>query len=80
MKRDVHLSEIPEAMTGRVKEKLNQIGTEVDKRIPEGWGFAVLVFPFGNADEDRTLMYVSNAERANIVEAFKEWIQKAGIN
>ncbi len=80
MKRQVHLVEIPEAMKEAVTGRMQVIGTAIASRIPDGWGFACLVFPFGGEDEDRTLMYVSNADRAQIVEAFQEWIQKAGIN
>lgn len=58
-----------------VKKRMTTIAKKVDDELPEGYGFCVLAFSFGNA-KDRQLMYVSNADRLDIVKAMEEWIAK----
>ncbi|MDE2667524.1 MAG: hypothetical protein OXI69_15395 [Acidobacteriota bacterium] len=40
------------------------------------WGFALLVFPFGDAAEPRVMDYVSNADRLNMRVLFKEQLAR----
>ena len=47
--------------------------------MPEGYGFVVLAFNFGEG-KDNEMMYVSNANRLDIVAAMKEWIKKTENN
>lgn len=58
-----------------VKKRMNTIAKKVDDELPEGYGFCVLAFSFGDA-EGRQLMYVSNADRLDIMKAMEEWIEK----
>lgn len=58
-----------------IKSKMQTIAKKVDDEIPEGFGFCVLVFPFGKT-EDGQMMYVSNADRLDIVKSMEEWIAK----
>lgn len=62
---------------GIVKGKLQRIAKKVDAELPEGFGFVVLAFKF---NEKGQLMYVSNADRADVVKAMEEWIIKTAKN
>lgn len=58
-----------------VKSKMQTIAKKVDEELPDGYGFCVLAFKFGVPDGN-DMMYVSNANRQDIVNAMKEWIEK----
>lgn len=60
-----------------VKGKLQGIAKKVDAELPEGFGFVVFAFKF---NEKGQLMYVSNADRADVVKAMEEWIIKTAKN
>ena len=61
-----------------VKAKLQMIAGKIASELPKGYGFCLLTFGFnGNGKE---LMYVSNANRGDIVEVMKEWIEKTKEN
>jgi len=62
-----------------VKKKMQVIAKKVDDELPEGYGFVVLVFNFGEG-KNNELMYVSNANRKDIVKAMKEFIEKTENN
>lgn len=55
---------------------MNDIGQAVNERIPDGFGFFVMVFPFEN--DDGRANYVSNGKREDVVNAMKEFIIRAG--
>ena len=63
----------------KVKSKMKIIAKKVDEELPKGYGFVVLAFNFGEG-KDNEMMHVSNADRLDIVEAMKEWIQKTENN
>jgi hypothetical protein len=77
--------ESEDAMTGpvkivpqeEVKRRLHDIAHAVDERLPAGYGFIVLAFPFGEGPEQR-LNYVANAERADCINMMKEFLLKCG--
>lgn len=48
-------------------------------RDKKKWGFAFLVFPFGEAPEGR-INYLSNAEREDMLVSMKEFIARAEGN
>lgn len=58
-----------------VKRRMNTIAKKIDDELPDGYGFCVLAFGFGDAD-GRQLMYASNADRLDIIKAMQEWIDK----
>lgn len=62
-----------------VKSKMQLIAKKVDEELPEGYGFVVLAFPFGESPNNE-LMYASNANRVDIVKVMEEWIIKTGNN
>ncbi len=62
-----------------VKSRMQKIGKCVDGLLPNGYGFAVLAFKFGE-EKGREMMYVSNSNREDIVKAMKEWIRKTENN
>ena len=66
-------------MNELVKGKMQKIARKVDEELPNGYGFVVLTFNFGEGI-DNEMMYVSNANRQDIVKAMKEWIEKTENN
>ena len=54
-----------------VKGKMKNIAQKVENELPNGFGFVVNTEP--NTSQ---MMYVSNADRQDIVKAMKEWIDK----
>ena len=56
-----------------VKKNLKNIADKIKEELPEGFGFALLTFEF---NKEGQLMYISNADRLDIVRAMKEWIEK----
>lgn len=54
-----------------VKRKLQGIAQKVKADLPKDFGFVVLAFKF---NEKGQLMYVSNADRLDVVKAMEEWI------
>lgn len=57
-----------------VEKLLNNIGHVLKDVMPEGWGFTVMMF-----DMDTTtgsMFYLSSAQRADMIEAMKEFIKK----
>ncbi len=59
-----------------IKSKLQSIAKNIDDELPEGFGFALLTFKFNVKPDTSEMMYVSNANREDIVKAMKEWIEK----
>lgn len=57
------------------EEALKNIGRMVKKEmLPEGYGFTLLVFPFG---EGGGMFYMSSAQRDTMIKAMKEFIENA---
>ena len=62
-----------------VKGKMQEIARKVKEELPENWGFVVLAFEFGDSN-DREMLYVSNANREDVVKAMEEFAQKTKSN
>lgn len=60
-----------------VKSKMQTIAKKVNDELPEGFGFVVLSFVFDNPGQ---MMYISNANRDDVVKAMEEFIQKTKNN
>lgn len=60
-----------------VKGKMQGIAKKVQDELPEGFGFVVLAFKF---NEKGQMMYVSNANREDVVQSMKEFIEKTQKN
>lgn len=57
-----------------VRARMQDIARDVSKHLPPGHGFFVLCFEFGKAG---ACEYVSNGQRAEIIEAMKEFIARS---
>ena len=62
-----------------VKGKMQGIARKVEEELPKNWGFVVLAFEFGDSN-DREMLYVSNANREDIVKAMEEFAHKTKGN
>lgn len=56
-------------------EATNGLARGIEAVLPEGWGFALLYFTFG---EGGTLGWISNANRQDAIKMLAEFIQKEG--
>lgn len=52
---------------------LNDIGQRLKAMMPEGYGFNLLLFTFG---EGGNMFYISNAQREDMIRAMQEFIAK----
>lgn len=57
-----------------VRADMQAMGRAVGSLLPEGWGFFVLCFKFG--DNDVKVQYVSNGAREEILRAMQEFIDR----
>jgi hypothetical protein len=53
-----------------VRFALNKIGRDIGALLPDGWGFALLVFTFGPGG---TMTWISNAQRPDMLQALQEF-------
>lgn len=54
---------------------MQEIAKEVQAKLPEGMGFMLMVYEFGDAP-DRRALYVSNSSRVDIMRAMVEILEK----
>jgi hypothetical protein len=66
-----------EVRNREIEELLRKIGNRIGDDMPTGYGFALLLFGFGDAGE---LFYISNAERPDICNVMREFIAKHDHN
>jgi hypothetical protein len=58
---------------------LNRTAGVLGRVLPAGWGFTVLLFEYNHGDEpgrDYAMSYISSAQRADMLKAMQEFIQK----
>ena len=60
------------------RDQMQEICREIDNRLPDGWGYVVLAFPFG--DKLGRLNYASNGDRRDVIKLLKEFLYKAKKN
>jgi len=58
-----------------IKRTLSDIGKMIGQSLPEGWGFGLLIFTFG---EDGTMTWISNAAREDMLKAMQEFLRAQG--
>lgn len=58
-----------------VRAKLNEIGQILKRVMPEGWGFTLLMFTYG---EGGTMTYLSSADREDMLKALQEFMRAQG--
>lgn len=56
------------------EEELYDLAKVINSKLPNGYGFCLLTFPF-NSGMDNRMHYVSNGNREGIAKAMKEWIK-----
>lgn len=59
------------------KQYLREAAGAVKEKLPDNYGFILLAFPF-NGEGDNRLVYISNAQRTDALNAMKEWLLKCG--
>ena len=65
-------------MTEREKQAqdmIREIMNEIKIRLPEGMGFALLAYEFGD-EKDRKMIYASNSNREDVISMMLEFINK----
>ena len=60
-----------------VKRRMQSIAKKVDEELPDNFGFVVLAFKFNEKGE---MIYVSNANREDVVKSMEEFIEKTKEN
>jgi hypothetical protein len=56
-----------------VQGTLKDLGRDIGRRLPDGWGFGLFLFHFGAGG---TMTWISNAQRADMLAALQEFIGK----
>jgi hypothetical protein len=63
-----------------VERKLRTIGTIVDGEVPDGWGWALFMVPFGAHEAAPkglgAVFWISNSERPGMLDAIQGWIDE----
>ena len=54
---------------------MQEIAKDIKEKLPEGMGFTLLAYEFGDA-EDRRMMYVSNSNREDVIKSMLEFCDK----
>lgn len=62
-----------EVKSPEVEALLRDIGHAIGGRMPKGMGFMLMLFDFG---ENGATFYISSAQRADMLKAMKEFIEK----
>lgn len=62
-----------EVRDDRAEAMLKEIGQMLRESCPPGWGFALMVFSFGDGGG---MFYTSNAERESMCKAMQEFLDK----
>ena len=63
----------------QAKSRMQQIAHLIEDSLPEGYGFTLLTYKFGE-EPNNEMIYVSNSNREDVVKAMKEWIEKTENN
>lgn len=57
--------------------ELQAMAKEIDGRLPEGWGFGLIIFEF-NREPGGPLLWVSSGTREDMIETMREYVEKRG--
>lgn len=58
-----------------MEEFLLEWGRTINATMPDGWGFTLLMFDYG---EDGNMLYLSSAKREDVVRSMQEFIEVVG--
>lgn len=56
-----------------IQRTLKKLGSLIGDDLPDGWGFNLLLFTYG---EGGSLFYISSAQRADVLNVMKEFIKR----
>lgn len=59
----------------QVNNMLQEIMNDIKKKLPEGIGFTLLAYEFGDK-KDRRMLYASNSKREDVIMAMLEFVDK----
>ena len=59
----------------QANDMLQEIMQEIKNKLPEGMGFALLAYEFGDK-EGRRMLYASNSNREDVMKAMLEFVDK----
>ena len=62
-----------EVRNARIESELKGLGKTIAGKLPDGWGFALLIFSFGDGG---STFYISNAQRDDMVKAMHEFMER----
>jgi hypothetical protein len=75
------VAEVEQPIQQEVRQVANEIAGILDRAMnPSGnktWGFALMIFPFGQPDGEHRCNYISNADRSDMLATMKEFIARA---
>ncbi len=61
----------------KLVKRTNEIAGKVRSMLPKGFGFIVMIFPFGTGESDEPVMnYASNAQREDVLGVLREFIAR----
>ncbi len=59
----------------QTNDMLHEIMNDIKKKLPEGMGFTLLAYEFGDK-KDRRMLYASNSKREDVMMAMLEFVDK----
>lgn len=59
----------------QANDMLQEIAKDIKAKLPNGMGFALLTYEFGEGD-DKKMLYISNSNRLDVMNAMTEFLQK----
>lgn len=59
----------------KVRDNLQEIAKTVKDMLPEGMGFTVLAYEFGDENPEKKMLYVSNSNRKDVIWAMTEFVR-----
>ena len=59
-----------------IKQVLLNLGAVLKKNLPDGWGFTLFLFEFS----DESFLYLSSANRNDMIKIIREFIQREQAN
>lgn len=65
-----------EIKNDEITEILRRVGTSVNKEMPDGWGFGLFIFQF----RGEGFFWISDANRADMIKALREFIKREEPN
>lgn len=60
----------------QVNAMLQNIARDIQEKLPDGMGFALLAYEFEDVTKDKKMLYVSNSNREDVMAAMVEFLEK----